>query len=51
MMVDSGTSVTAFDTAGLGKWGAERGRALEANALRGKVKGEEVNIRGLTLGG
>lgn len=50
LMVDTGMTLTAFETAGLGKWGAVRQGETEANALRGKVKGENVNLRGLQVG-
>jgi hypothetical protein len=51
LMVDTGASFSMFDTAGLGKWGAVRQGGLEAQALRGKVTGEAVDLRGMTLGG
>ena len=50
LMVDTGATMSMFDTVGLGKWGAERQGEREVNAGRGKVKGEDVNLRGLTLG-
>ena len=51
LMVDTGMTLTAFDTAGLDKLRAVRMGAREGHALRGKVKGEDVNLRGLLLGG
>jgi hypothetical protein len=51
VLVDTGASISMFDTAGLGKWGAVRVGAQEVHGLAGKAKGEHVNFRGLTLGG
>ena len=51
LMVDSGATWSAFDTAGLKKWGAMRLGGLQARGGRGKVNGDEINLRGLTLGG
>jgi hypothetical protein len=50
LLVDTGSSASMFDAAGLGKWGAKRLGATEGQAWRGKVKFEEVHLRGLTLG-
>jgi predicted aspartyl protease len=50
LLVDTGASVSTFDAAGLDKWGAMRLGGVESHGWVGKVKGEEVNLRGLTLG-
>ncbi|QJW96387.1 pepsin/retropepsin-like aspartic protease family protein [Frigoriglobus tundricola] len=50
LMVDTGTSFSAFDTAGLDKWGAERMGGTVGEGLAGKVKAENVNLRGLMIG-
>ena len=51
LVVDSGVTMSAFDTAGLGKWGAKRLGAKEFDGFGGKVKAEDVDLRGFTLGG
>jgi predicted aspartyl protease len=51
LVVDTGATVSAFDTAGLDKWGAMRLGKLEADSFGRKVECEEVRFRGLTLGG
>ena len=51
LMVDTGATVTAFDTALLNKLGAKRMGATEGHAWTGKVKGEMVGFRGLRIGG
>jgi predicted aspartyl protease len=50
LMVDTGASFSMFDTAGLDKWGAVRLGERDAHAWRGKVKGEDVKLRGLRVG-
>ena len=51
LVVDTGATVSTFDTAGLDKWGAERLGAVDVDGLGGKVKGETISLRGLMLGG
>src|SRR6185437_291648 len=51
LMVDTGASWSGFDAAGLNKWGAVRLGKIETNAGLGSVTGEEMNLRGLKLGG
>jgi uncharacterized protein (TIGR03067 family) len=50
LMVDTGANVSAFDVAGLEKWGAKRFGGAEASGFGGKSKTEKVSLRGLTLG-
>lgn len=51
LVVDTGAVVSAFDTAGLGKWGAERLGKMETLGFGGKAMGEKIILRGLKLGG
>ena len=50
LQVDTEATLSSFDAAGLGKWGAVRLGGADAQAWRGKVKAQEVHLRGLTLG-
>jgi len=50
LMVDTGANVSAFDAAGLEKWGAKRFGGGEAKGFGGKAMTEKISLRGLTLG-
>src|SRR6185437_11778763 len=50
LMVDTGANVSAFDESGLSKWGGKRLGKVDGDSLGGRVKGNEVHIRGLTFG-
>ena len=50
LMVDTGTSKSVFDPTGLEKRDAERLGKVEADGLAGRVKVEEIHLRGLKLG-
>jgi hypothetical protein len=48
IMLRTGQSVSAFDTAGLGKWGAIRLGKVEVDGLGGNA--EKIRLRGMTFG-
>jgi uncharacterized protein (TIGR03067 family) len=51
LVVDTGATASLFDAARLGNWGGKRLGGVESQGLGIKFKGDEVKLRGLTLGG
>lgn len=51
LVVDTGATASLFDAARLGEWGGKRLAGVESQGLGVKLKGDEVKLRGLTLGG
>jgi predicted aspartyl protease len=50
LVVDTGASMTTFDSAGLKKWGVEPGERIEGKGWGGKFSGEISVLRSLSVG-